>query len=264
MLIVAERINSSRKSIAAAIEAKDRDFIHNEAVVQTKAGADYIDVNAGSFVGEEIERLKWLIEIVQGATDLPLCIDSPDSEVIRSVLPLLDRSPLINSISMEPLRLEGILPLAVERGAAVVGLCQSEEVMAETIEEKVRLASELVKAALAAGLPLDQLYIDPLVYPVSSNPLSGPAVLEAIHQIMEHHPGVHTICGLTNISYGLPKRKLINRTFLVAAIARGLDAVIMDPTDPELFGALMAGLAVVARDEYCMNYISAYREGRLN
>ena len=263
MLIVAERINSSRKFVANAIENQDREFIQNEARIQTEAGANYIDVNAGSFIGEETQRLEWVIQVVQEAIDLPLCIDSPDPEVIKAVLPLLDRTPMVNSITMEPVRLEGILPLVAEQGAKVIGLCQSEDTMAETVEDKVRVAGQLVEEVSKIGIPLDDLYIDPLVYPLSSNPDSGLAVLEAIDRIMKEFPGVHTICGLTNVSYGLPSRKLINRTFLVAAITKGLDAVIMDPTDKEIFGALKAALTVVSKDEYCMEYIAAFRDGRL-
>lgn len=263
MLIVAERINSSRKSIAQAMEAHDTGFIQNEARMQAEAGADYIDVNAGSFIGEETELLKWVVDVVQEATDLPLCIDSPDPEVINAVLPFLHRPPMINSITMEAVRLEGMLPLVVEKGAKVIGLCQSEEILAETVDDKVRLAGRLVEEVSKAGISLDDLYIDPLVYPLSSNPDSGLAVLEAIARIMKEFPGVHTICGLTNVSYGLPGRRLINRTFLVAAVTRGLDAVIMDPTDKELFGALKAALTVVSKDEYCMEYIAAFRAGRL-
>ena len=264
MLIVAERINSSRKSIAEAMEAQDKGFIQNEAGMQAKAGADYIDVNAGSFIGEEAELLKWVVDVVQETTDLPLCIDSPDPEVIKAVLPLLHRPPMINSVTMEAVRLEGMLPLVAEKkGAKVIGLCQSGETLAETVDDKVRLAGRLVEEVSKAGMSLDDLYIDPLVYPLSTNPDSGLFVLEAIERIMKEFPGVHTICGLTNVSYGLPRRKLINRTFLVAAIARGLDAVIMDPTDKELFGALKAALAVVSKDEYCMEYIAAFRDGRL-
>ncbi len=263
MLIVAERINSSRKTVAQAMEGRDRDFIQNEARMQAEAGADYIDVNAGSFIGEEADLLMWVVDAVQKTTDLPLCIDSPDPEVIKAVLPLLHRSPMINSITMEGVRLEGMLPLVAEKGAKVIGLCQSEEILAETVDDKVRLAGRLVEEVSKVDISLDDLYIDPLVYPLSSNPDSGLAVLGAIERIMKEFPGVHTICGLTNVSYGLPSRKLINRTFLVAAITRGLDAVIMDPTDKELFGSLKAALTVVSKDEYCMDYIAAFRDGRL-
>ena len=112
-------------------------------------------------------------------------------------------------------------------------------------------------------MALDDLYIDPLVYPVATNTDSATATLEAIRRIMNEFPGVHTTMGLTNVSHGLPSRKLVNRTFLVAAITSGLDSAILDPTDKLLFGALMTALMVNGKDEFCLNYIAAHREGRL-
>ncbi len=263
MLIIAERINSSRKSIARAIEAHDVEFIQNEAKAQDAAGGDYIDVNAGTFVGQEAEHLKWMIEAVQAVTDKPLSVDSPDPEVIREVLPLVEKPPMINSINLEPARLEGMLPLVVEKKAKIIGLCQSEDTMAESVEEKTEMAAELVEKVTAAGVPIGDLYIDPLVYPVSTNPQSALYTVTAIKGIMENHPGVHTTCGLTNVSYGIPERKLVNRTFLVTAIAYGLDSAILDPTDRKLFGSLKAALAVMGKDDFCMAYITAFRDGRL-
>jgi cobalamin-dependent methionine synthase I len=263
MIIIGERINSSRKPIARAIASNDADFIQNEAKAQAGAGSDYIDVNAGSFVGEEARRLSWLIEVVQDVTDHPLCIDSPDPQVIKSVLPGVKTTPMINSITLEPYRLEGILPLASEFGCKVIALCQAEGSMAQTTEEKVRIASQLVEKVTTSGIPLDDLYIDPLVYPISTSTESAVSTLDAIKEIMNQSPGVHTTCGLTNISYGLPNRKLVNRIFLVAAIARGLDSAIIDPTDKQLYGTLKAALMVVGKDKFCMHYLTAFREGRL-
>lgn len=263
MLIIAERINASRKTIAKAIAEGDRAFIQEEAKSQAAAGANYIDVNAGTFVGEEADKLKWIIGAVQEVTELPLSIDSPDPAVIRAMIPLLKKTPLINSITLEPSRIEGLLPLVVENKAKVIALCQGENMMAETVEQKVELAGLLVKKLTSAGVPLDDIYIDPLVYPLSTNPNSASATLDAIGEIMKAFPGVHTVCGLTNVSYGLPARKLINRAFLAAAITKGLDAAIIDPTDKLLFAMLKAATMVAGKDDYCMDYICAFREGRV-
>jgi 5-methyltetrahydrofolate--homocysteine methyltransferase len=263
MLIVAERINASRKSIAQAISAEDAAFVQNEAKAQDLAGADYIDVNAGTFVGEEAKKLQWIIEAVQAVTEKPLCIDSPDPAVIQAMIPLVKKTPLINSITLEPERLEGILPIVSEHKTKVIGLCQSEDAMADTTADKLKMAEQLVKKVTDAGIPVEDLHIDPLVYPLGTNTQSAIATLDAIEGIMKGFPGVHTICGLTNVSHGLPSRKLINRTFLVAAVVRGLDSAILDPTDKQLFGALKAALAVTGRDDFCMAYITAFREGRL-
>jgi cobalamin-dependent methionine synthase I len=263
MLIVGERINSSRKQIAQAISAGDRAFIQVEAKAQALAGADYIDVNAGTFVGEEAEKLKWVIDAVQEATELPLSIDSPDPSVIAAMMPLLKKTPIINSISLEPSRIEGILPLIVRHRTKVVALCQAESLTPETAEDKVTLAGQLVEKLTGAGVSLGDIYIDPLVFPLSTNPKSACATLDALAEIMKRFPGVHTVCGLTNVSYGLPARKLLNRAFLAAAIAKGLDSAIIDPTDKLIYAMLKAVTLIVGKDDYCMDYIRAFREGRV-
>jgi 5-methyltetrahydrofolate--homocysteine methyltransferase len=164
---------------------------------------------------------------------------------------------------LEKERIEGILPIVAEYKTKVIALCQSEESMAETFEDKLKIAEQLVERVTAAGIPIENLYIDPLVYPLSTNPLSAVATLRAIREIMKRFPGVHTTCGLTNVSYGLPERKLVNRTFLVSAIASGLDSAILDPTDKLLFSALSAALVVNGKDDFCMNFITAFREGKI-
>lgn len=261
MLLIAERINSSRKDIERAIREKDAAFIQNEAKTQAQAGADYIDVNAGSFVERETEYLTWLIETVQSAVETPLCLDSPNPAAIEAVISMADKTPFINSISVDIDRAGRMLSLAVKYNAKVIGLCQGAGLHGQSVDEKVMLAGRLVNMAASAGVPLDNLYIDPLAYPLSADHVSALATLEAIERIMNEFDGVHTICGLTNVSYGLPERRLVNRTFLVAALMKGLDAVIMDPTDRNLYAALKAGLMVAGRDEYCMEYITAYRQG---
>jgi len=263
MLIIGERINASRKSIAEAISLRNAAFIQKEAKVQAIAGAHYLDVNAGTFFGEEAKHLQWVIETVQEVTDLPLCIDSPDPSVIKAMIPLVKKTPMINSITLESFRLEEILPLVAEHKTKVIALCQSGDSIADIAEAKVKMAGQLVEKVKDSGIPLDNLYIDPLVYPLATNDQSALATLDAIEQIMKQFPGVHTTCGLTNVSYGLPNRKLVNRTFLVSAIARGLDSAILDPTDRQLFGALKAALMIAGKDEFCIEYIAGFREGRL-
>ena len=263
MLIIGERINTSRKQIAQAVMDENGLFIRDEAKNQTIAGADYIDVNAGTFMDEEAERLKWIIKEVQEATKLPLCIDSPDPKVIEFVLPLVIKTPMLNSVTLEPSRLDSILPLAVEHKTKLIGLCQSGDPSAHTAEDKLKIAGQLVEKITAANFPLGDLYIDPLVYPLATDARSALESLSAIERIMTEYPGVHTICGLTNVSHGLPLRPLVNRTFLVSAVMRGLDAVIMDPTDKLLYGALKAAMVVAGKDDYCVDYIGAYRQGKM-
>ena len=263
MLIIAERINSTRKSIAAAIESQDKAFIQQEALSQAQAGAHYIDVNAGAFIKDEIPKLKWLVRTVQEAVNLPLCIDSANVEAITEVLPLVKQRPMINSITLEPARLQGILPLALEHGAKLIALCQGESQIAETAENKIALAEKLVQKLQAENFPLDDLYIDPLVFPLSMDTNSAAATLSAIEQIKKRFAEAHVTCGLTNVSHGLPARKLINRTFLALAIGRGLDSAILDPTDRKLYSVLKAAWMVAGHDDYCRDFIQAFRKDLL-
>jgi cobalamin-dependent methionine synthase I len=264
MLIVAERINASRKAIRAALEQMDAAAIQAEATAQAQAGAHYIDLNGGTFPGREPELLCWLVDTVQQVTDRPLCLDSSDPSALAAALPRVRRAtPMLNSITLERDRFERVLPLAREFRGKVVALCQGEG-MATTAQQKIDTACRLIDRLSGAGMVLADIYVDPLVFPVATDSASGRAALEAIGEVMRRYPGVHTICGLTNVSHGLPARKLINRTFLVCAMAAGLDAAILDPTDRELMAALMAAEAVLGRDDYCLGLLKAFRAGKLS
>jgi 5-methyltetrahydrofolate--homocysteine methyltransferase len=263
MLIVAERINASRKGIRAALEQLDAAAIQAEATAQAQAGAHYIDVNGGTFPGREPELLRWLVETVQQVTDRPLCLDSSDPAALAAALPRVKQAmPMLNSITLEGERFERMLPLAREFRTKVVALCQGEGV-ATTAQQKIDTASRLLDRLGRAGIALADIYVDPLVFPLATDPASGTAALDAFREVTRRFPGVHTICGLTNVSHGLPARKLINRAFLVTAMAAGLDAAILDPTDRELMAALYAAQAVLGRDEYCLGYLKAFRAGKL-
>ena len=219
-------------------------------------------MNGGTFPGREPELLAWLVEVVQAVTDKPLCLDSADAHALAAALPKVRTAkPMINSINLERERYASILPLALEHHAKLIALCQGEDLPAATAEHKVELASQLVERLSSAGVALDDIYVDPLVFPLGTDSQSAQATIEAIGAIMRRFPGVHTICGLTNVSYGMPVRKLINRTFLVGAMGRGLDAAIVDPTDPELVSAMYVARAVFGRDDYCADLMEAFREG---
>lgn len=263
MLIVAERINASRKAVRAALEKFDAATVQAEAKIQAAAGAHYIDVNGGTFPGREPELLTWLVEVVQDVTDLPLSVDSSDPAALDAALPKTKRAPMINSVSLEGDRFERVLALAREHKAKLVALCQGEGPMASTVERKLELGCRLVDRLTDGGLALDDIYVDPLVFPIGTDPNSAVATLQSFSELMRRYPGVHTICGLTNVSHGLPARKLVNRTFLVASIAYGLDAVIADPTNSDLMAAMTAAEALVGRDEYCGNLIEAFQDGKL-
>jgi 5-methyltetrahydrofolate--homocysteine methyltransferase len=263
MIIVGEKINTSRKSVEEAVERRDAAFIAGVAREQADAGANYIDVNAGTFVDREIDCLCWLVETVQGAVDLPLALDSPNPEAIAEAIKLHRGEPLINSISLEPDRLQSLLPVIASQPCSVVALCMAQASMPTTTEERVEVASELIKRLTERGVAMDRVFVDPLIQPVSVDTNMGIAALGAITRIMDDFPGVNTICGLSNISFGLPLRRLINRNFLALGMSHGLSAAILDPTDKQIMATLRSVQLILGRDEYCEKFIEAYQDGSI-
>jgi cobalamin-dependent methionine synthase I len=260
MIIVGELINASRKAVGEAISAQNAEAIKKLAVDQHEAGANYIDVNAGIFVGQEAGYLQWLVKTVQGAVDAPCCIDSPDPKAIENALSVHKGTAMINSISLEKDRYNALLPVVAGTDLKVVALCMSDEGMPETTEDRVKIADQLINDLVKNNIPLDNIYVDPLVQPVSTKSTFGDEFLNAVDEIMTRFKGVHTICGLSNISYGLPLRQMLNQTFAVMAIARGLDALIINPLDRKMIQNLIAAETLAGRDDYCMNYLKAYRK----
>lgn len=264
MIIVGEKINTSRGSVEDAVRNRDAAFIARMAREQAEAGADYIDINAGTFVDQEVDCLCWLTETVQQEVDLPLSLDSPNPVALSEAMRLHKGEPLINSISLEEDRFDSLMPVITRQPCSVVALCMARTSMPVTTEERVEVGSELVSKLVAEGLPLAKIYVDPLIQPVSVDTNMGLAALGAIRRIMDDHPGVNTICGLSNISFGLPERRLINRNFMALCIAYGLSAVIMDPTDRQLMATLLTAEMLLGKDEYCGNFIDAYQGGRIS
>jgi cobalamin-dependent methionine synthase I len=263
VIIVGEKINTSRKSIEQAVRDRDSSFIVGIAREQAEAGADFIDVNAGTFVEAETDYLCWLVETVQSELDVPLALDSPDPKALKEAMKRHKGVPMINSISLEKERFLSLLPVITSQPCHVVALCMSQTSMPTTVADRVEVASELIRKLTSEGIPLERIYVDPLIQPVSVDTNMGLASLGAISKIMDAFPGVNTICGLSNISFGLPERRIINRNFLALCICYGLSAVILDPTDRELMTTLITAEMLMGRDEYCENYIEAYQNGRL-
>ncbi len=259
MIVVGELINASRKAMGAAIEARDAALINKTAADQHQAGADYIDVNAGIFVKQEADYLKWLVTTVQEAVDAPCCMDSPDPKALEAALAVHKGVGMINSISLEKARYDDILNLVAGTDLKVVALCMSDEGMPETTADRVHIADKLINGLVGNDVPIENIYVDPLVQPISTKDAFGVEFLDAVDTIMTEFKGVHTICGLSNISYGLPERKFLNRTFAVMAVARGLDSLIVNPLDRHMMANLIAAETLAGRDEFCSNFLQAFR-----
>lgn len=264
MLIIGERINCTRKQIGKAAGERDAEFIRRVAREQVEAGAEMLDVNGG-LAGQELELLPWLVDTVQeevGDT-VPLCLDSPNREALARALPRCRRRPLINSVTAEEERLSALIPVIKEHQAGIVALCMTER-PPTTAGERLAIAETLVSRLTGSGIPADSIYVDPCVFPVSTDAAAGRAVLDSLADIKTRGWGVKTICGLSNVSYGLPVRKLLNQTFMVLAMAQGLDAVIVDPCDRRMMAGIFAASALLGLDEFCMGYLAAQQAGKLD
>ena len=264
MLIIAERINATRKSIGAAFAARDAALIQNEARRQAEAGADYIDVNAALSPAAEHDLMIWAVETVRAATDKPLAIDSANPAVVRAGLARVAKgTAFLNSISGEQARLDAMLPLAVEFEAKLVAMAMDDSGMPTSTADRWRALEKIFAATDKAGIPRGRIFVDPLLRPVSTNPEQLPQVLAMIREIRERGGGAGTVVGLSNVSFGLPSRRHLNRAFLAIAAAAGLSAAIIDPLEPDMMATALAAACLTGQDEYCMNYIMAQRAGKL-
>ncbi|MCX5666022.1 MAG: dihydropteroate synthase [Candidatus Omnitrophica bacterium] len=264
MLIIGERINSTRAHIQEAMKARDTAFIVKEAKKQIEAGAGFIDVNCAMSLGDEIRDIDWVISVIQSEIgDVSICIDSPNHLAIERALEAYRAKGklFINSITGEQARIDLIVPLAVKYNTKLIALTMGEGGMPNSAEDRLAIAKDILTKVSAKGFKAEDIYFDPLIRPISTEPDQAKEFLKSIPMIKSL--GAKTVCGLSNISYGLPDRKIINSTFLAMAIQSGLDAAILDPTEKQVVSSIAAAEALMCKDEYCSDYIKAFREGRL-
>ena len=262
MIIVGEKLNSTLKAVRPAMESRDEQEIINLAKKQYEAGASYIDLNAGMFHDNEAEMMEWLVNTVQGALDAPLTIDSPDPEVIKRGLKVnKNPKPMVNSITAETARFAQMAPLLTEFEASVIALCMDDTGMPETADDRFKIAERLIEDLTKLGVKHNDIYIDPLIRPISTGSHYGIAALDTMSNVKRKFPEVHIMCGLSNVSFGVPARKLINQAFMVSAMHAGMDGAILDPLDKTLMSLLYATEAVLGQDKYCMTWLKKHREG---
>ena len=262
-MIIGELLNSSRSAVKEAVAAYNKEEIQRLAIEQTEAGADYLDLNCGVFVDDEPQRLIWLLKTVQEVSPLPPCFDSPSPAALEAALEAYEgkKLPMINSISGEQERLKAILPLVKQSGAGVIALCMDDDGIPQSAEARLAVAQKILAAAEAVGIAPEQIFFDPLVQPVATNQQAGRAVLDTVEGLHKKIPACRMACGLSNISFGLPNRKLLNRLFLVQLVSRGMDSFILNPLDKEIMGALIATRTICGEDDYCGKYLKAHRKG---
>ncbi len=261
MKIIGEKINGTRKRVAQAIAERDADFIKELAQKQAEAGSTWLDVNAGTHPDQEPDDLIWLIENIQSVVETPLSLDSANPKALNVAIKAVNKTPLINSISAEPERLEKILPIVAEHGCEVIALAMDDKKIPETFEKRMEIVEKVLAATRAAGVADDKVYVDPLAMTIATMNQSAMIACDTIRAVHEKFPEVHFTMGLSNISFGLPARKQVNRGLLMLAMQAGLDSAILDPLDKELQAAIVTTELLLGKDKHCLNYLKASRKG---
>jgi 5-methyltetrahydrofolate corrinoid/iron sulfur protein methyltransferase len=262
MFIIGELINGMYQNIARAIKDKDKAAIQKCAAAQVAAGADALDVNCGPASKEPLSDIQWLVQAIQEITDRPLVLDSSRPQVIEAGLKAARNKVVINSSTADPEKLGVLIPMAKQYNAGLIGLAVNSRGIPQNKDQRLELAAAIVSACVDAGFPVDELYLDPIVLPVKVAQAQIYDILESIREFkIISQPAPKTIVGLSNISQGAPAgiRNLINRSFLIMAVAFGLDAVILDPTDRESLEGLISSEMLLDKHIYCDSYLEAYR-----
>ncbi len=258
--VIGERLNpTGKKRLKEAIRQGDKDFILKEALAQKEEGAELLDVNMGLPDIDEVETLKEVVAMVQSVVALPLQIDSSNPEAIEQAVRIYNGKPLINSVNAKPESLAAILPIAKKYGAAVLGLTLDETGIPETAEERLCLAKQIVAACNAYGIPKEDVFIDALVLTASAQQTLVRETLKAVRLIKEQL-GVKTVLGVSNVSFGLPKRPILNSTMLGMALMQGLDAPILNTGSQAMMQVVDAYRVIVGSDLHATDYIAKYAD----
>jgi 5-methyltetrahydrofolate corrinoid/iron sulfur protein methyltransferase len=261
MIIIGELINGMYKAVTRAIADRDEVLIHHLAEDQVKAGASILDVNVGPFSNDPMSDMRWLIETIQKTVDVPLSLDSTKIEVIEECLKITKKRAVVNSTNADIERMDRIFGLAKKHNAQVIGLAVDKSGVPDSREKRVELGAVIINKALEYGLSIDDIYLDPIAMPINVAQAQGIEVLETIREFrMICAPAPKIVIGLSNVSQGAKKRSLLNRTYLVMAIASGLTCAILDPLDKDLVDAMIAAELIANKNIYCDSFLDAYRK----
>ena len=265
MIVIGEKINATMPRVRKAISGRNKATLAGLAREQEKAGADCIDVNVGTGEGDgkaEIENMQWLVNVVKDSVGCSLCIDSADAGVLKAgLLAGMDRAGFVNSVKADEEAMEDILPFVAGRDVNVVGLAIDENGIPGDADGRLRACELIAEGAVRHGIPLEKIYFDPVCMPVGTDASQGKVTIDTLVGIKKYFPAAKTILAVSNVSHGLPHRSWLNRAMVQAALAHGVDALLMDPLDRPLVGAIRAANVVMGRDRHCRKFLRAARQG---
>jgi 5-methyltetrahydrofolate--homocysteine methyltransferase len=260
LVIIGERINpTGRKKLAKALEERNLKLVQEEATKQVQEGAHVLDVNVGVSGMDEPTLLKEAILAVTEVTKVPLCIDSALPRALEAGLQVYEGKALVNSVNGEERKLKEVLPLVKQYGAAVIGLTMDDDGIPKEAQKRLEIARKIVEEAEKTGIPPEDVIIDPLAMAIATDQGAAVETLKTIEMIRDEI-GVNQTLGVSNISFGLPERHAINAIFLALAAMKGVTCPIVDPTLWEMRRSMLIADLLLGRDEYCMKFISVYRE----
>lgn len=270
MIIIGEKLNGTIPSMAKAIAGRDEEWIKEIARKEADAGADFIDVCASVEIGE-VETLHWMIDLVQSVTNVPICIDSPSTEVLAEAYPFCKRPGMFNSVSMESKKqIDGIFKIMAENpGWEVIAMLCDDTGIPKTAADRLRVFEAIMAKAKEYGIDPSRIHIDPIIEAAAlmdPDREDGPGIAintKVIRAIRKAYPTIHITSAISNISHGLPARKFMNYAFTALVLEAGLDSGILDPLNEGMLGVIYAAEALLGLDEdgYCMEYIEAYKDG---
>jgi len=264
MIIIAEKINGSIPSCGKAIAARDEEYIKDMAKRQADAGASFIDCCA-SVNERETETMKWLIDTIQSVTDCPISVDSPDVNVVINAMAFCNRPGLFNSVSGEGGKIDRAFPILAKPENSkweVMALLCDDTGIPKTAAKRIAVLDVIMAKAAEFGINESRIHIDPLVEMLCTTDDGAgiSMVLEVMNHIRTTHPKAHISGAISNISFNLPVRRLVNQAFAVMAISAGMDSAVLDPLSKDLRGVIYAAEAMMGLDDYCAEYTAAYRE----
>ena len=262
MYVIGERINGMFKDVKRAIREKDPKPIQDLALKQLAAGAQALDINVGPAAADARTAMAWLVDVVQDVTGAALAIDTAKWEVMSAIVPKVKNPAIINSSKADEAALEKYARLAVDSNASLLVLTIDQRGVPDNADRRVEMGATILTKTMEAGLPTERLFIDPIILPTNVSPKNPGHCMDAISQLRAFaDPPPHLVLGLSNVSQRCSNRGLINRTYLAMAMARGLDAAIMDPLDTELMNTAITAELLLGKMIYCDSYLQAARQG---